>query len=156
MLTPPSVHLLHCTCAPQAATRTPQLSSLLSAVASNGLAPALSNPNLNVTVFAPVNVSERLHSRCDARLTCRCTWPARSHKYRVQVLYFVRPSPCRTYYTAPLLPTTGCLQRLQRLSDVCEREHHRRAHLPRGHLACAERLGGHRQPHHPHHPQVRP
>ncbi|PNW74524.1 hypothetical protein CHLRE_12g492650v5 [Chlamydomonas reinhardtii] len=38
-----------------AATRTPQLSSLLSAVASNGLAPALSNPNLNVTVFAPVN-----------------------------------------------------------------------------------------------------
>ncbi|KAG2427846.1 hypothetical protein HXX76_012167 [Chlamydomonas incerta] len=38
-----------------AAMRTPQLSSLLGAVASNGLAAALSDPNLNVTVFAPIN-----------------------------------------------------------------------------------------------------
>ncbi|KAG2427847.1 hypothetical protein HXX76_012168 [Chlamydomonas incerta] len=40
-----------------AAMRNPQLSSLLSAVSSAGLATTLNNPNLTVTVFAPVNAA---------------------------------------------------------------------------------------------------
>ncbi|KAG2452698.1 hypothetical protein HYH02_002930 [Chlamydomonas schloesseri] len=40
-----------------AAARNPQLSSLLSAVSSAGLATTLSNPNLTATVFAPVNAA---------------------------------------------------------------------------------------------------
>ncbi|KAG2452697.1 hypothetical protein HYH02_002929 [Chlamydomonas schloesseri] len=40
-----------------AAARNPQLSSLLSAASSAGLASTLSNPNLTVTVFAPVNAA---------------------------------------------------------------------------------------------------